>query len=89
MKLNNREKSWYNLYHKKTGTIQDRIKNFKAVDPYNKEGQALQEESAKKHGRAWYIFNGIGFRHNRVSKTWIEQFYVSGTRGPNRKRTNV
>ena len=54
MKLNKREKTWYDLYHKKSGTIQERIKNFKAVDPYSKEGQALQEESAKKHGRAWW-----------------------------------
>tara|TARA_R110002096_G_scaffold118240_2_gene256034 strand:+ start:697 stop:963 length:267 start_codon:yes stop_codon:yes gene_type:complete len=86
MKLNKREKTWYDLYHKKSGTIQDRIKNFKAVDPYNKEGQALQEESAKKHGRAWYIFNGMNFRYNRDSKTWIEQFYVKGTRGRNKKK---
>ena len=89
MKLNKREKTWYDLYHKKSGTIQERIKNFKAVNPYSKEGQALQEESAKKHGRAWWMFNAINFRSYRTSKTWIEQFYVQGIRGPNKKRTNV
>lgn len=76
MNLNNREKSWYEKYAKKNGDIQDRMKGFKAVDPYSKEGQALQTENAKKHGRGWQIFSGVVFRHNRVSRTWIEQFHV-------------
>ena len=67
----------------------DRMKKVIPVDPYSKEGQALQEESAKKHGRAWWMFNAINFRSYRTSKTWIEQFYVQGIRGPNKKRTNV
>jgi|TARA_R110000765_G_scaffold121928_3_gene218299 hypothetical protein len=86
MKLNNKEQSWYEKYHKKSGTIQERSKDYKAVDPYSEEGQKLQNDNAKKHGRAWYIFAGMNFRHNRVKKTWIEQFYVKGKRSPNEKK---
>ena len=74
MKLNKREQVWYDLYHKKSGTIQDRIKNFKAINPYSKEGQKLQEDNANENGRAWWIFAGVDIRHNREQKTWIEQF---------------
>tara|TARA_R110000868_G_scaffold195301_1_gene440962 strand:- start:1356 stop:1598 length:243 start_codon:yes stop_codon:yes gene_type:complete len=80
MKLNAKEQTWYERYHKKNGKIQDRIKNYKAFDPYSKEGQEVQTSLAKKHGRGWYIFAGMNFRHNRVKKTWIEQYYVDGHR---------
>ena len=86
MKLNKREQVWYDLYHKKSGTIQDRIKNYKAFDPYSKEGQLLQEANAKKYGRGWYIFQGMNFKYNRVKKTFIEEYYVQSDRVENKKR---
>mgnify|MGYP003624926338 FL=1 len=78
---NNKHKVSYQQWGNKSGTIQERTKYYKAVDPYSKEGQALQEESAKKYGRAWWMFNGISFN----KKHWIRQFYVQGIRGPNKK----
>jgi hypothetical protein len=58
-------------------TPEERVKQVKAVDPYSKEGQELQEYHAKKNGRGWHIFQGVNLRHNRKQKTWIEQFYVA------------
>tara|TARA_B100000029_G_scaffold477736_1_gene523109 strand:+ start:3423 stop:3680 length:258 start_codon:yes stop_codon:yes gene_type:complete len=65
---------YYKTYGAKpTETIQERMKDFKAVSPYSKEGQQLQRESADRHGRGWWIFQGTSFRsHRRL--TWIEQF---------------
>tara|TARA_R110002167_G_scaffold25424_3_gene88243 strand:+ start:536 stop:769 length:234 start_codon:yes stop_codon:yes gene_type:complete len=51
---NNKHKASYQQWGNNRGTIQERIKDFKAVDPYSKEGQALQESLAKEHGREWY-----------------------------------
>tara|TARA_R110001632_G_scaffold35676_3_gene89951 strand:- start:130 stop:390 length:261 start_codon:yes stop_codon:yes gene_type:complete len=76
MNLTNKEKSWSKKYGNKIyKNIWERSVNFKHVDPYSKEGMKLSEDSAKEHGRAWWIFAGIDFRHNRKEKTWIEQFY--------------
>ena len=86
MKLNAKEQTWYERYHKKNGKIQDRIKDYKAFDPYSKEGQEVQESLAKKLGRGWQIFQGMTFRCNRDSKTWIEQYYVESNRVKNKKR---
>lgn len=74
MELTNKERFWHKKYYKEAGTIQERIKDFKSVDPYSKEGQKLQEDNAKENGRAWWIFAGVDIRHNREQKTWIEQF---------------
>ncbi len=67
-------------------SFEDRMKKVIPVDPYSKEGQELQEAYAKKHGRGWYIFQGINFRYNRDSKTWIEQYYIESDRVKNQKR---
>lgn len=76
MKLTNKEKSWYEKNAVKVNLdIWERNVNFKHIDPYSKEGMKQSEDSAKEHGRAWWIFAGIDFRHNRKEKTWIEQFY--------------
>ena len=67
-------------------SFEDRMKKVIPVDPYSKEGQELQEANAKKHGRGWYIFQGMNFRYNRDSKTWIEQYYIESDRVKNQKR---
>ena len=59
----------YNVEHIKWGqkpklTPEERVKQIKALDPYSKEGQELQE------------YHGVTLRDNRKEKTWIEQFYV-------------
>jgi len=68
---NNKHKVSYQQWGNKRGTIQERTKDYKAFDPYSKEGQALQEESAKKHGRAWWMFNGTSFN----KKHWIRRYH--------------
>ena len=75
MELTNKERFWHKKYYKEAGKIQELIKDFKSIDPYSKEGIKQSKDSAKEHGRAWWIFAGIEFRHNRKEKTWIEQFY--------------
>jgi len=86
MKLNSKEQAWIdkrkkiNIEHIKWGqkpelTFEERMKKAKAVDPYSEEGQKLQEESAKQHGRAWWIFHGMSFKHNRDDRTWIERYH--------------
>jgi len=85
MKLNSKEQAWadkrkkINIEHIKWGqkpelTFEERMKKAEAVDPYSEEGQKLQEESAKKNGRAWWIFHGVSFRHKR-ERTWLEQYH--------------
>ena len=95
MKLTNREVAWQKRKHVKkkeyhptyarfgqyAGTLQERMKEIKTVDPYSEEGQKRQEESAKKYGRAWWIFTGKEMRYNR-EKTWIEQFHVEDPSRP-------
>lgn len=66
--------------------LEERMKKVIPIDPYSKEGQELQEANAKKYGRGWYIFQGMNFRYNRDSKTWIEQYYVESNRVKNQKR---
>ena len=67
MKLNSKEQAWIdrrkknNIEHIKWGqkpelTFEERMKKAKAVDPYSEEGQKLQEESAKQHGRACLLY---------------------------------
>ena len=69
----------YNKFGKHMGTIEDRCKKSNIPDAWSKEGIALREEFAKKHGRAWYLFNSKAMRHNR-EKTWIEQYHVPDAR---------
>lgn len=60
----------------KGATFEERLKNHTFVDAWSEEGIALREEFAKEHGRAWWIFQGVTFRHNRKSRTWIEQYHI-------------
>lgn len=75
---NNKHKVSYQQWGNKRGTIQERTKDYKAFDPYSKEGQEVQTSLAKKHGRGWYIFVGSNFKHSRAKKTFIEEYYVGG-----------
>lgn len=72
----------YKKWGMKVGKIQDRIKLMKFIDPWSEEGIKQSEEFSKKHGRAWWYFQGVELRHNR-ELTWIEQFRVED---PNRPR---
>ena len=94
MKLNSKEQAWIdrrkkgNIEYVKWGQkpelrFQERMKQVKAVDPYSEEGKKLQEESAKQHGRGWWIFHGVNFRHKR-ERTWLEQ-YRKHERQPRKK----
>ena len=74
----------YNQFGKHMGTIQERCKKADLPDAWSKEGIALREALAKKHGRAWYLFNGKEMRHNR-QKTWIEQYHVPDPTRPRGK----
>ena len=66
----------YDMWGKYAGTFEDRMKKVKAVDPYSKEGQKLQEESRKKYG-AWWLFTDKGVKNAITRKTWIMQYYKS------------
>ena len=76
MKLDKRKKP--NTKHFEWGqkpklAFEERMQQVEAVDPYSKEGKKLQKESAKKNGRAWWIFHGVNFRNTRKI-TWLEKF---------------
>jgi len=86
--LNKREIAWqkrkqvkkeshptYAQFGKYAGTLEQRMKKVKPLYAYTEERAAFEEEWYKKHGRAWYIFQGMTMRYNR-EKTWIEQYNV-------------
>ncbi|BAQ85247.1 hypothetical protein [uncultured Mediterranean phage uvMED] len=60
----------------KGATFKERLQNMVFIDPWSEEGIQEREDFASQHGRAWWIFQGITFRHNRKEVTWIEQYYV-------------
>jgi|TARA_B100000073_G_C23589388_1_gene515671 hypothetical protein len=84
MELSKREIAWqqrkakshptYDMWGKYAGTLQQRMSKVKAVDPYSKEGQKLQEESRKKYG-AWWLFTDNKMQKKNC-KGWIMQYYV-------------
>ena len=91
MKLNSREQAWQRRNegklkkeshpsYKKMQTkksFEERLKDFKFVDPWSEEGLKIAEENAQKYGRAWWIFQGLPRKYGTTYEpTWIEQFRV-------------
>lgn len=84
MELSKREIAWqqrkakshptYDMWGKYAGTLKERMSKVKAVDPYSKEGQKLQEESRKKYG-AWWLFTDNKMQKKNC-KNWILQYYI-------------
>tara|TARA_X000001382_G_scaffold127469_1_gene115372 strand:+ start:169 stop:438 length:270 start_codon:yes stop_codon:yes gene_type:complete len=69
---------WYEKYGKKpVDTIWERNKKVQSICPYSKKGVELQKASAKKYGRAWWLFSDVPIRSDR-ELTWIEQYRVKG-----------
>ena len=67
-------------------SFKERLKQFKNVDAWSKEGIAEREAFAKQFGRAWYLFQESQMRYNR-EKTWIEQFNVYTRRPRGKERS--
>ena len=88
MVLSKREIAWqqrkakshptYDQFGKYAGTFKERMARVKAVNPYNEEGQKLQEESRKKYG-AWWLFTDNKMRKLNCDN-WIMQFYIHNER---------
>lgn len=84
MELSKREIAWqqrkakshptYDMWGKYAGTLKERMSKVKAVDPYSKEGQKLQEESRKKYG-SWWLFTDNKMQKKNC-KNWIMQYYI-------------
>jgi len=58
--------------------LKERMKKVKAIDPYSKEGQNLQNQSRKKYG-AWWLFTDNTMQKQNCDN-WIMQFYVGDDR---------
>jgi len=77
MKLNNREQAWQ---HRKQDNVikesfEDRLKNFKSVDPWSKKAIEEREEFYKKFGRGWWIFCGVSVVE-KYENVWINQYRI-------------
>ncbi len=80
----------YEKWGKKAGSLQERMKKVKPLYAYSEERAKFEEEWYKKHGRAWWIFQGMTIRHQTVERTWenkkddvfvnIMQYYVPDNR---------
>ena len=60
--------------------FEERLKEFKSVDPWSKKGIQEREEFYEQYGRGWYWFAGVQ-NVPRYADQWVEQFRVKDDDG--------
>ena len=57
-------------------SFKERLKQFKNVDAWSKEGIQLREDFAKEHGRAWWVFDSYEKVSAFKQRSWIEDYMI-------------